>query len=440
MIVHLSSLSSFLDDGCHRWYEERGIGVSLLGSLANDKTSINRILDGEVTCCSNFMWDSGAVSVRNKKTEITLDMFVSWVKNIHKSNVPVTVVGLDVIGDPEASQRNFLDLKYKYGLGNGFLPVFHYGEDIHYLDFLIQEGFTYVGLGGVGAGDRLGQTALRDWLRTILFVNGDGATLRYPGVKFHGFAMTSEKTLQGFPLYSVDSATWVKNSAIGKILTPWGDWRVSDDPRSGYDTQHIKRAAPKTITRIRDWVESLGIDWAKVPDGRYEKHIINTNYFKWIENTWEWKPVIQSQSVLSRFKPEEVKPKISLAGFEPPLPSTIVEVQPTTEEQTAFDTHLSNQIAEQLKQEQMIFHSHASKGKISSDMLTKLPQPKPTPVEAVSKIESSPVDVKLIEPKPKVEAKAPVGIISAIICPHCLQPIVIQVRSNDSQLLSSNNV
>lgn len=316
----MSSLSSFIDDGCHKYFEEKGIEVALLGSLANDRSCINQVLDGDIKCCKAFMWDSGAISVRNKKTEITLEKYVEWVKDIHESKVPLTIVALDVIGNPVASQNNYLRLKYEFGFGNNFLPVFHYGEPREYLDYLLKEDFKYIGLGGVGAGDRASQDNIRDWLRDIFFVNGDGRTLRHPDVKFHGFAITSKETLDRFPFYSVDSATWVKNSAIGKILTPFGDWRVSNDPRSGYDTQHIKRAAVNTRKRVEDWIRQFGFTLEQVADGRFEKHIVNISYFLDMENNHNWEPSsVETISMFTAAKDmgidtvqKDMRPKIKL--------------------------------------------------------------------------------------------------------------------------------
>jgi len=407
--IYLSSLSSFLDDGVHEWYNSHNIGVSLLGSLANDKNSIDRVLSGEIKSCENFMWDSGAISVRNNKTIITLEMYAEWVKPIievkHTSPMPVTIVGLDVIGDADASQHNYLELKYKYGFGNEFMPVLHYGEDISYLEFLIKEGFDYIGLGGVGAGDRLGQTGLRDWLKSLFFVNGDGRTLRYPGIKFHGFAITSEDTLAIVPLHSVDSATWVKNSAIGKILTPWGDFRVSEDPRSGYDLQHIKRAAPKTRERIVDWVESLDIPFDDVCSDkddakkcRYSRHVVNTNYFKWMEKNHNWEPsnveTVNIYSGLEKMgisipKKEETK-KLKLIVK---LPLSVPE-----KEVSQIDTTTQSLAAK----------------------LTPVIAP---PLKMVIQSESSQIESSQIE-----KSKVALSLTSLILCPHCSKPIHLDLK------------
>lgn len=463
MFIHFSSLSSFVDDGCHKWFEERGMQTSLLGSLANDRGMINEVLDGKIKCCRNFIWDSGAISVRNKKTEITLETYVGWVREIHKTEVPLTIVGLDVIGDPIASQRNYLRLKYDYGFGNAFMPAFHYGEDFSYLETLVEEGFDYIGLGGVGAGDRLGQEQLRDWVKTVMFVNGDGRTLRYPHVRWHGFAQTSKVTMNMFPYYSVDSAAWVKNSALGKILTPWGDWRASDDPRTGVDGQHIYRAGQKTLDRITNWINDFGFTLEQVVNGRFEKHIVNINYFLELEKNHAWKPSnVESGNIysliqhlgISPIKKENPKLDLNLFSIKttelplvkelPYIPGCvdftvdeeliIKEVEPTMQKERSspLDTLKSLQ-ADLSKVPTPIAPVVQEIPKLNLTPLV-LPQIEQKPLESISQSE------KISQPKPHeptayVNSKFVSSVISMTTCPHCLKSIVFEVETKASKLI-----
>lgn len=450
MHIHLSSLSSFLNDGCDKWFEERGMKVSLLSSLANDRGAIGGVLDGTVKCCSFFMWDCGAVSVRNKKIKITLEDFVQSVREIPPSVVPITIVGLDVIGDPITSQKNYLRLKYDFGFGNGFLPTFHYGEDMSYLETIVEEGFDYIGLGGVGAGDRLSQEPLRDWIRNVMFVNGDNRTLRYPHVKWHGFAQTSKITMAMFPYYSVDSAAWVKNSMLGKILTPFGDWRASDDPRTGIDVQHIERAGEKTLQKLEEWFATLGFTLDQVVKGRFEKHIVNCNYFLDLEKNHNWQPsnvehrniysLVQSLGIVP-VKKEVQKLDLNLIGIQKELPIdlennfniqtnleeqetlTIKEVIPTMprEEKAAPLDALRALATKKVEQ----YQGEIAQVDIMKDELPRLrldlllpPQVEQKPVESI--IESP----KLIQPEQheqvaNVQPKLVTTSISIIDCPHC---------------------
>jgi len=339
-------------------------------------------------------------------------------------------------------------LKYDYGFGNNFLPVYHYGEDFHYLEFLLKEGFDYIGLGGVGAGDRLGQKGLRDWLKAVFFVNSDGRTLRYPGIKFHGFAMTSEETLDTVPLYSTDSATWVKNSAIGKILTPWGDYRVSNDPRSGYDVQHIKKATPRTRQKIRDWVESLDIEWDKLPDGRYEKHIVNTNFFKWMEQNHEWTPMTVVSNTLysglqaaginleARDKRQKQKLTFDRSQVKPIEEFSVKEVQPTPEKLVVTSDMEDNSPVPMFKPstiQKSPVKEDISKPKLSLTVLKpKVVEHEPVVIQTTGPITDYGVSIKTtIDPQgvAHTESSAMFGITFA--CPHCFKPIEMKVKRGE---------
>lgn len=439
MFIHFSSLSSFVDDGCADWFESKGQKVSLLGSLANDRGMIDRVLSGNIKCCQNFIWDSGAVSVKNQKTEITLEKYASWVKEINNVlGIPLTIVGLDVIGDPVTSQRNYLELKYKYGFGNGFMPTFHYGEDMSYLETLIEEGFDYIGLGGVGAGSRLGQDALRDWVKMVMFVNGDGSTLRYPHVKWHGFAQTSKKTMNMFPYYSVDSAAWVKNSAVGKILTPWGDWRMSNDPRTGVDPYHISRAGKKTIERIEKWFNEIGFTLEQVKEGRFEKHIININYFLDIERLHKWEPTIIEHkgmftlarelgmvpikkdlldlNLLVDFTIEENEQDFIIKEVEPTMPKKDV-----TEEKAPMFSELSA-LADAVNSVPM--QTPVDLQKIVLPLL-ELPKSEKSEV-VISDVLIKKVAGEMTPQLPDIKSKVVSSNMSIINCPHCQKLIAIE--------------
>lgn len=304
MHIHFGSLSSFLQDGMQEWFDPRR-KLHLLGSLANDRAVIPEIISGVHPCVETVIIDSGAFSVRNSGRSVTLESYANQIMELSPLiKVPTTFVALDVIGDPQASQENYRRMMIEFGFGTEMMPVFHYGEDMRYLEWMVKEGYDYIGLGGVGTGDRLGQEQLRDWVKTVMFVNADGRTLRYPHVKWHGLAMTAEETLQMFPFYSVDSITWIRNSMLGRLLTPIGVFRASDDERAGSDAANIKRLPEITLKRLRAWLDSIEVNLDDCSDttakGRFQRHIVNINYYLNIQDNHNWQPnVVEDVNIFS---------------------------------------------------------------------------------------------------------------------------------------------
>ena len=111
---------------------------------------------------------------------------------------------LDSIDSVEETIRNQMYLESQ---GLHPLPVFHYGEDMKYLDELVKS-YDYIALGGM-----VGQNANR-WLEIIFN--------KYPTHKFHGFGMVDFRLVVKFPFFSVDSTTWFCAQKFGNILFPDG--------------------------------------------------------------------------------------------------------------------------------------------------------------------------------------------------------------------------
>lgn len=137
------------------------------------------------------LWDSGAFSAYNSKKPINLNTYIKFIKD----NDLKIYASLDDISSPDKSIENFEIMK-RAGLSP--IPCFHIGEDIKYLDHMIDE--PYIALGGmVMAGN------LEDWLdRVFNYIY----KIR-PDMKIHGFGLTDPNLILRYPWYSVDSSSWV---------------------------------------------------------------------------------------------------------------------------------------------------------------------------------------------------------------------------------------
>ncbi len=144
----------------------------------------------------------------------------------NQDNLEVAV-NLDIINNAEATYQN---QKWFEERGAKVLPVWHFGTDERYLNRYIDEGYDYIAIGGlipnassvlVGPLDKL-------WGHTLCDRVGR------PRVRIHGFAMTAFELMRRYPWYSVDSSSWLKVGAYGKIFMPKKDrrgiWRWDKNP------------------------------------------------------------------------------------------------------------------------------------------------------------------------------------------------------------------
>ena len=172
----------------------------------------------------NLMLDSGAYSAWNHGEEIDIDKYIAFIK----LNLPYveTYVNLDQIpgkrgqkftqADVERSaQVSYDNLQYMKSHGLSPIPVFHQGERFYWLERLVADGETYI---GISPHNDLRTAAHIDWLDKVytIITDADGRAL----VKTHGFAVTTASIMFRYPWYSVDSTTWALVAGYGKIYVP----------------------------------------------------------------------------------------------------------------------------------------------------------------------------------------------------------------------------
>jgi hypothetical protein len=150
--------------------------------------------------------DSGAYSAYTKSERIDLASYIDFVKETR--DLWRLVAALDVIGDHEATWRNYLAMR-DAGLDN-VLPTFHYGEPWSMLEEMLSVA-PYMAFGGlVGASEG----AQRAWLDDVWNRAVDPHTRR-PRIGVHGFGMTTIGLMLRYPWASVDSTSWLMGSIYG---------------------------------------------------------------------------------------------------------------------------------------------------------------------------------------------------------------------------------
>lgn len=218
-------------------------------------------------------------------------------------------VNVDVIFDPKLSWKVLKYLENEHGLHP--IPVIHYNTPLRWVYKHLDEGYSYIGLGGIG------QEATKwdyySWADRVFDIICPRPS-RLPVVRTHGFAMTSFDLLLRYPWYSVDSSSWCKGAGYGFIFIPhkrnnkfvWNEepYRLfmswSSRAEELYQDRHYINLSKNEKRTVREWLEVVDVPFGKVDDdGNSVKYgvcseynaraVANLRFFEiWMKNLPKW--------------------------------------------------------------------------------------------------------------------------------------------------------
>lgn len=170
------------------------------------------------------MVDSGAFSAWNKgEPELSLREYTAYIKRnerhlfayVNMDKIPgkfgVKRTQRDVELSAKQSYDNLQEMK-SHGLSP--IPVFHQDEEFKWLERMLRDGESYIGL---SSGKEMGD-ARRIWLNRIFSMICDSRGV--PLIRVHGFGITKGSYLFTFPWASTDSTSWTMTAGYGKIYVP----------------------------------------------------------------------------------------------------------------------------------------------------------------------------------------------------------------------------
>lgn len=237
---------------------------------------------------ASLFLDSGAFSLgqAQKKRGVDSEKFNrsrtlrqyldDYIEFIHANESHIDFyVNVDIIGSPKYSRRNY---KYLRKAGLNPMPVFHTGDSLRNIELHINEGCTFIGLGGlVGRNNDDGHLT---WLHSVFeFMR------QYPKVKIHGFGITSWEHMHNFPWWSVDSTTWIRAAIYGEISIPRkvrGKYcftvppkRISVSHRANFSAgkQHIESLSKYEKDYVLEWLHYIKIPLGTMSEEYEEKQI-----------------------------------------------------------------------------------------------------------------------------------------------------------------------
>jgi hypothetical protein len=190
--------------------------------------------------------DSGGYSARTRGVIVKVD---DYAKYINENDIKIAF-NLDTMSVEETMQNQKHLEKHT---SSYIVPIYHHSDYVskknrRLLDSFI-ERYNYISIGGV-AGMRLGKGA--EVLYDYVFNKTKDKT------KVHGLGITSEKILETYPFYSVDSTSWLAFCRYGNScsikdprLTKFYNKAVHYSERLAMEIQHYLKME-KQITRLWD--------------------------------------------------------------------------------------------------------------------------------------------------------------------------------------------
>lgn len=158
--------------------------------------------------------DSGAFSAYSLGVDIDINAYCDYIiRNkdiIMVDDGAVMASVLDGIGDPQKTWEN---QSYMERAGVVPLPCFHFGEDNRYLEYYIKN-YPYITIGGMVGKKAEDLTKWLDYIWEKFLLDGRGK----PRLKVHAFGITSERIMERYPWWSVDSSSWIQAASFGNVF------------------------------------------------------------------------------------------------------------------------------------------------------------------------------------------------------------------------------
>lgn len=263
----------------------------------------------------NTMLDSGAFSAWYHKESVDLDAYIEFIKEHRKRFY--SIVALDVIPGEMAkaakttrdieeaaaqSNRNYVYMRTK---GIDPIPVFHMGENFHWLEKMLDERIPYI---GISPYMKAPQEHIIRWMDEVFTRIGDrdGAPL----CKTHGFGVTGHQIVRRYPWFSVDSTSWALSAGYGNILMPKMRGRFNDleapdfthpiqfsiSERDTAGNNSMVNIGPVQRQLIDGYFHSIGTSFTDVRNFQEARLRVNASYYLGLQKQLLCRPFIHTKA------------------------------------------------------------------------------------------------------------------------------------------------
>jgi hypothetical protein len=172
-----------------------------------------------------LLLDSGAFSAWRRDISISIDEYVEFIKR--NKELIFAYVNMDVIPGSKgklirthesverSARLSYENLQRIKDKGLNPIPVFHQGENFDWLERLIDDKESYI---GISPYLRSHPNELHRWLDRCF-----GILAKRQGkkpIKTHGFGATGPNLLLRYPWTTVDSTSWALKGGFGQVYIP----------------------------------------------------------------------------------------------------------------------------------------------------------------------------------------------------------------------------
>lgn len=243
----------------------------------------------------NIALDSGAFSAWRRGFDMPMDDYIAYCKR-HKDQVAI-YVNLDCIPGEnghmdhsqaaieKSAQKSYENLQIMKAAGLSPIPVFHQGERFHWLEKMLEDGETYI---GISPYLRSHQNEIINWADQCFTRITDSKG--NPLIKTHGFGVTACNLCIRYPWTSVDSTSWSVGGGYGSILVPQYVNGVPDysrppltlkiSARKQDQSRGFDGLGPKQQDMVRQAVADAGVTMGDLRNTFMGRWRLNMKYFQ----------------------------------------------------------------------------------------------------------------------------------------------------------------
>jgi hypothetical protein len=173
-----------------------------------------------------ILLDSGAFSAWNTGKNISPIDYMRFINENEPYLNGGRYIALDVVNEPMLTRFYYEIMRYK---GYSPIPVYHYGDDISYLDYYVNKGEQTVALGG--SAKMRSKPTVAAWCADIIG--------KYPSINFHLLGSSSRQITDNCELASCDSSTWIIGAFNGRPSHIPGKTRESKVKRAEFNMREL---------------------------------------------------------------------------------------------------------------------------------------------------------------------------------------------------------